>query len=96
MVYKNVVLVGEVSAQQALMVLRCLGALMVYKNVVLVGEVSPQQALMVLRCLGALMVKEHPEERQKLFEQLWEKLPQLGTTTTLIPLLNCHRCLANC
>ena len=49
MVYKNVVLVGEVSAQQALMVLQCLGALRVYKNVVLAGEVSSQQALMVLQ-----------------------------------------------
>ncbi|KAI0229322.1 Leucine-rich PPR motif-containing protein, mitochondrial [Lamellibrachia satsuma] len=44
------------------------------------GEVSSQQALMVLRCLGALMVKEHPEARQKLFQQLWDKLPQLGVT----------------
>ena len=52
------------------------------------GEASSQQALMVLRCTGALMVKEHPDARHKLFQQLWEKLPQFGNNFVIHTCIN--------
>ena len=30
------------------------------------------------------MVKEHPDARHKLFQQLWEKLPQFGNDLVLV------------